>query len=634
MTLRPIAPVTFGMAGVIHTDPRGAGNRRPAHDEGWLTFGFRMVPYTTKSEWRSESGDVVIVTYQHALEANTDPGVYQFRMPSDGDLDGVVMGHFFDRVGPSSHVCTLSQHALRAYGRSGATSFRNINGSWVAVLWDRATREARFVRDGTGIQPIYAARLEGRIVFATDLRVFQASGMLDALDEQALAEFLHYLYIPPPRSLVTDCHAVLPGYVLTIGETIRQDRFTPPRFVMGPRLDPSVDPRPEIERHLPEFEERLLAAVADCIPTTGRVALTLSGGKDSSTLAVALSKICPDRVMVLNVAEKHATLDESRDAAIVCRALGLEFQAFTPTDEELARGIGAFARQLGQPMGDPAAIPYFLGMAQLPDDCAVLLDGTGNDDYFGSTSSEKGIEFYRRRIRTEKYFPGILWPALLRAMPLGGRKWRRLSHYWSRPVEEAFVAWDGWSADELSRLFQRRVSFEQTHLWRLMREANPDEWMSLLTEVLGGIWEPETSFAKAVHLGRALGRGVRFPFIDKRLEAFVHQLPWELKDDKAILRAYMAKNLPPEIVRKPKSGFAFDLNRLFRNPLYRWADELDRAGLLRSLATWSDEPIQALRQAYAAEPHDYKKQHRLYAICLAATVLASKDGYDTDIKRH
>jgi asparagine synthase (glutamine-hydrolysing) len=125
---------------------------------------------------------------------------------------------------------------------------------------------------------------------------------------------------------------------------------------------------------------------------------------------------------------------------------------------------------------------------------------------------------------------------------------------------------------------------------------------------------------------------MRFPFTDSRLASFVQGLPEELKFkdgvNKQILRAYMRKNLPREIVEKPKHGFVFDLNRLFANPAFRWPDEMERAGLLRMLPTWSQGPIHELLRRHAQAPGDARWQYRLYALCLLATVLAVKNGYD------
>ncbi|HWR97510.1 MAG TPA: asparagine synthase-related protein [Candidatus Methanoperedens sp.] len=619
-------PVMFGMAGVIYT---GDGEDRGATDEPWLVNGFRMTSWTTKVEWRSN--DSVILACQHAHEARTHPGSFQSQVPCAGDYAGIVFGHFFGVERPAPECGEFAEGVLRAYGRSGPSCFRLLNGAWVAVVWDRKRRQAHFVRDVTGVEVLYVSRLPGRIVFSTNVDLLQGSGIVDALDDQAIAEFLHYLYVPAPRTVVKGCVAVLPGHVLTVGSSLRQERYALDRFVSGTSLDSPDEVERQMEEHLPAFEDKLLGAVADCIPASGRVALTLSGGKDSSTLAVALSKICPERVLALTVGEREGRFSEDHDAALVCRALGLAHQTYVPSDTDLARGLHNFASVQDQPIGDPAALPYFLAMLGLPEDCTLIMDGTGNDSYFGVPSAVKGVHQYRRRVEVQKRVPNAVWPLLLFLMSHGPTGLRRLAPFWSRPVEESLVAWEGWAQPELAQLFDRDISFAGTYLWQVMRQGEHENWLALLTKVICGIWEPHTAFRKAFHFAHAAGRGIRFPFIDNRLAEFVNGVPEQLKFsgrvNKQILRAYMAKNLPRKIVEKPKAGFVFDLDRLFSNPEYRWADELNRAGGLRFLATWSEQPISDLLKRHRLTPGDSRWQQRLYALCLLVAVLAGKNGH-------
>ena len=119
---------------------------------------------------------------------------------------------------PALDLNGLSQRALQAHRQEGARSFQKLNGGWVAVVWDREKQQAHFVRDPVGTQPFYAMRWQDQIVFATDLRVFQSSDMLGPMDDQALAEFLHFLYIPPPRTISQGCVGVQAGHVLTFGD--------------------------------------------------------------------------------------------------------------------------------------------------------------------------------------------------------------------------------------------------------------------------------------------------------------------------------------------------------------------------------------------------------------------------------
>ena len=618
-------PITFGMAGVIYTGLSEARTR----DETWLSTAFRDTQWTTRCEWRSD--DVTVVTSQHADESLMPAGSFHFQLPRIGDDQGIVFGQFFEIPGLNPGLENICEAALSAYGARGASSFRELNGLWSAVVWNRATQQARFARDCIGGQTLYAAKLDDRIVFATDLRAFHAGGMLRALDEEAIAQFLHYLYVPAPRTLAAGCTAVLPGHVLSIGTSLRQEKYAMPRFVRGSPLRNADEFEHELARQLPAFEEKLLTAVAACIPAHGRIALALSGGKDSSLLAVALSKICPERVLAFTIGQSDERLDESHHAALVCGALGLAHWRYVPTDEDLARGIIDFAREQDQPVGDIAALPYFLGMSRLPEDCTVVIDGTGNDFYFGLPGTAKGLWRYKRRLDAQAA-TGPFWSLLLKAMALGPQGMRRLGEFWRKPVEESFVAWEGWSRDELARLFGRDVSFADTYLWHLMRKADPAEWLSVHTQVVCEVWEPHAAYRKAIHFAQAAGRSIRFPFTDNRLAAFVQSVPEQLKSrdgtNKQILRAYMMQHLPREIVEKPKSGFIFDLNRLLENPAFSWQDELDHAGLLQALPTWTRAPVLELLQRRKECPGDPRWQHRLYALCLLATVLAAKDGYD------
>lgn len=619
------APIAFGMAGVIYTEPPGP----PERDEAWLSAAFRDTPWTTRCEWRSD--DVTVVTSQHAHESLLQSGSFHCQLPRVGDHQGIVFGQFFEVPGSNPGLENVGQAMLSAYSTRGASSFRDLNGLWGAVIWDRTTRQAHFARDCVGGQTLYAAKLADRIVFTTDLRAFHAGGMLRALDEEAIAQFLHYLYVPAPRTLAAGCTAVLPGHVLSIGTSLRQEKYALPRFVRGSRLMSADEIEHEVARQLPAFEEKLFTAVAACIPAHGRIALALSGGKDSSVLAVALSRICPERVLAFTVGQSDERLDESSHAALVCGALGLAHWRYVPTDEDLARGIIDFAREQDQPVGDIAALPYFLGMSRLPEDCTVIIDGTGNDYYFGLPGTAKGLWRYKRRIDAQAA-TGPFWPLLLKAMDLGPAGMRRLGEFWRKPVEESFVAWEGWSPAELTRLFGRDVSLADTYLWHLMRKADAADWLTAHTQVVCEVWEPHAAYRKAIHFAQAAGRSIRFPFTDNRLAAFVQALPEQLKfrdgNNKQLLRAYMTQHLPREIIEKPKSGFIFDLNRLFGNPAFSWQDALDRAGLLQVLPTWTRAPVLELLHRHSETPGDQQWQHRLYALCLLATVLAAKDGYD------
>ncbi len=598
MKVSLLEPVRIGMAGVIYSSP---SLQRDGKQEESISAAFASSPRTRKTEWRGRN--IYAVTLEHGDEADCNTGKTSCPLPSVGDCEGIVYGQYFGPGDAGAATEVVSRRVCESYGHDDVGAFDKLNGAWAAVLWDGARRQACLVRDRLGVETLYAKRLPDRVVFSTDVRVLLSLGLCDELDEQAIAEFLHYLYIPAPLTIAAGVQSVLQGHVLRLDEGSQQVRYASPRFVVGAWGETPCDLESEGSRYVSELEEHLVRAVTDCLPRTGRVALALSGGKDSSSLAVVLSRICPDRVLAFNVGSPNVLHDEESDAALVAKSLGLAFKPYVPTGRQLAEGLHHFLAVQGQPVGDLAALPYFLGMRDLPEDCHVVLDGTGNDYYFGIPSVEKGAHRYGRRRQIEGSLPPAAWKLLVRLMALGPRASRRLSRFWADPIEETFVSWEGWSRQELSRLCQRDVSFSGTYLWKVMQEGRHDQWIQLLTNVVCGVWEPHAAFRKAHHFAHALGRGIRFPYTDDRLAAFVNSLPTALRfsggTNKVLLRAFMARHLPKEILTKPKSPFIFDLSLLLANTEYAWAGDLSRKGLLRAVPGWNDEVIRDLLRRYA-----------------------------------
>jgi asparagine synthase (glutamine-hydrolysing) len=605
------------MVGVIFND--GAS---PLELEGPLSGIFKPAPLSQITTWRAPG--ILVVTAQHAYETDGKAGRFERDLPRVNGTFGLVCADLESRA-----TTTVEAASLLVAGITGEehSALRELDGSWVGFSWDTKRKVARFFRDAAGLRLLFVARLPDRIVFATDTRLMVAAGVPREFDSQAAAEYLHFFYISGPRILLRDAQAVLPAHVLTLDDAgVRQSRWSPGRWVPGEPIGDPGEIERAVTRELPRFEELLLATVKSCIPPTGRVALSLSGGKDSSTLAVALSKICPDRVLAYTVGMTDKRHDEGNDAALVCKALGIEHFVHVATDEELATGVRELTQALDQPVGDLAALPYYAAMRALPEDCHVLLDGSGNDYYFGCNIGWK-LKRLQQRLSIQNKLPGPLWKMLLWGMSRATNNMELLADSWRKPVEETFVGWEGWTQAELSRLLDRDVSFEDSYWWRTVRKLDLARPTDLQTEAICHVWEPSTAFRKAVHFGQSTGRIVRLPFTDQRLVTWANALPAELKYNgkinKYLMRAYMKANLPREIVEKPKHGFIFDLNRVLMNPIYPWAEEMKRAGRLKFAPDWSQSQIDALWDNYRRSPTDQRWQQRVYSLCMLNSAFSS-----------
>ena len=175
---------------------------------------------------------------------------------------------------------------LRAYAQWGQECPNRLLGEFAFAVWD-AGRESLFcARDHIGGRPFYYAATADRFVFASDINTVVATpGVSDALDEAAVATRLTHGGRPlGARTFLRAVRRLPPGHTLTVGRAgIRLDRWWRPEEV--PRAAPATD-----AEYAEAFLDLYAQAIRDCVHGTDRVGVHLSGGLDSSSIAVLATR--------------------------------------------------------------------------------------------------------------------------------------------------------------------------------------------------------------------------------------------------------------------------------------------------------------------------------------------------------
>ena len=85
-------------------------------------------------------------------------------------------------------------------------------GMFAFAVWDRKERRLSLARDRLGIKPLYWGRQNGRVVFASELKAFEALPDWRAeIDHDALASYLRFAYVPTPHSIYRGIDKLAPG---------------------------------------------------------------------------------------------------------------------------------------------------------------------------------------------------------------------------------------------------------------------------------------------------------------------------------------------------------------------------------------------------------------------------------------
>lgn len=124
--------------------------------------------------------------------------------------------------------------------------------------------------------------------------------------------------------------------------------------------------------------------------------LMLSSGKDSVTLALAISRISDANITCVTYTTNDVELDESLYAQQLCKQLGLNHKIVQLKDSiaNLPELLQIFFKETIFPIADPAIIPYLLCLHEYSkiDNFDYVLDGMGNDIYMGHIPSKNDLK--------------------------------------------------------------------------------------------------------------------------------------------------------------------------------------------------------------------------------------------------
>mgnify|MGYP000327267584 CR=1 FL=1 len=468
---------------------------------------------------------------------------------------------------------------LRAYERWGIDAIARFNGMFALAIWDPRQRSVLLARDPVGIKPLFYAALDAGLAFASEIKALAATPGVDlAVDAVALRDYFLLGYVPGTRTIYRGIRKVPPAHAVVWREgTLTVHRYWQPpegSALAGAAEGELVE---ELAGLLARAVERQL--VAD-VP----LGAFLSGGVDSSLLVALMCRVARDRVKTFAIGFENLGLyDERPHAAHVARLFGTDHTEHVVRArplEDLERILGAF----DEPFADSSAVPAYYLAQVTRQHVTVAVSGTGGDDLFGG---------YRRYASSGLRRLMASLPRGVRA-PLSGIVAKLPANRRSRLAQAVLFARRavGASADDPGRWYADLMSvIDRGTLERLAPElarypGHPlDEYLtgpgSPLSRFMRADFHsylPDDLLVKEDRMSMCHGLEARVPFLDLEVVAFAWRLPDALKVQrgrtKVLLRRVAAQSLPPEVVRRPKHGFAAPVSEWLRADLRGVAEEL------------------------------------------------------------
>ncbi len=528
---------------------------------------------------------------------DTSPAGHQPFADSGGRYTMVFNGEVFNflelRADLEAQGHTFRSHCdteivLRLFILKGPAFLHDLNGFFALAIHDAETDTLFVARDRFGVKPLLWSVVDGRFLFASELRSLLALGAGRQQDLLSAKQFFAYHYIPAPYTVFTGSQKLLPGHSIRLdhtGATVERwydvvaaskqvKKFAEPEKTLFDLLDDAV-------------RLRLIADVP--------VGAFLSGGVDSSIVS-ALAARHHKHLHTFSIGyADDPFFDESQYAEEVARHIKSEHSTFKLTREELAENYPKLLAATDEPFADSSALPSFILCERTREHVTVAVSGDGADEVFGGYTKHQAELRWRNPGMQEQAVRLLapLWKALPRsrngkwqnrfrqydrfarlANTPEDRRFQELAAFTTHEEADALVA----ARTNAAEMAQRDAAFTQAFA------RMPGMNGALLADVQSTL--PNDMLHKVDLTSMAHALEVRTPFLDKRVVEFAFSLPAEAKlvkgSGKHILRTTFGHLLPTTVMTRSKKGFEVPLRDLLRGPLAGLVDDILRRDLVEA----------------------------------------------------
>jgi hypothetical protein len=394
-----------------------------------------------------------------------------------------------------------------------------------------------------------------------DFASIDARSKRNRIDPVSVADLLRNSFVYPPHSIYQDVK------LATFGFFPHHDMQADPEFHYRFRDAGKSSEASGNDQDLVATYHRLLCeAVTRSCSDIQAPWLLQSGGKDSTTMAIAIAETRPDTACITYLGGPEE--NELASAEYVASKLGLRHEALVCDPGRAYDRYVAIAHRMPLLTADFALLSY----ADLATEVALhggdgIIDGMGSDSYFGAPAQTRKKFLYWLA-------HGLRLPPAVAELPLIGRSFKLcylLGTLQMDPVERIFPG-SRFTDAEVDALFGGSIASSSRHRLDPFRAeiataTSHDELRVISMSISGAA----AGFAKGLYTTDALGIHAAYPLCDHDLREWVYNsVPREqlidpvAKVNKVLVRRHIAERFGslPYVARK--GSFRFDLCGLAR----------------------------------------------------------------------
>jgi asparagine synthase (glutamine-hydrolysing) len=452
----------------------------------------------------------------------------------------------------------MAEQIIPLYEQLGVDCVKHLQGAIAFCLYDANKQQMLVSRDRVGEKQMYYAQLPTGVVFASSLSEVLQYVKHPQIRAHELAQPIRHNYpIDLQHTWIEQIKRLRAGeYAVVDANGVRLHTY-------WKRNHTSIYKGTK-EQAIAEVQRIILASVKRCMQADGPVAVLLSGGIDSTTLAL-FAKECQKEVHVISAGYKgQFACDERAIARRFAEENGLIYHEVELNAADFQQLFYEYVPYIDEPCFDVSSMSQFALYKKAAEmGFKVILSGLGGDELFYSYKDDNA-QAYAMQLRCEfdACFPlKKNWRKYLRFM---ARNWRYvlMANY---PILEDDKLPIPWTYNDYKK-FAATASLQYdgaTILFRDIEVQAPSFPYSAGVDVVYDNKFATFANQMCVYLGNKLGvaNGVelRYPLLDSELVEFLDSLPLDMKFDPKVSKRFqkevMHGLLPDYILYARKRGF-------------------------------------------------------------------------------
>ncbi len=456
---------------------------------------------------------------------------------------------------------TDTEVILAAFAQWGPLSFNRLKGMFAFALYDQQENELYLVRDTAGIKPLYYSSNTNGLVFASEVRAFQAAETKPANNPAWPIYLLAYGHIPEPVSTLQNVQSLPKGFYLKYElhtRSVSIQSFA--HYSFSNQISDATEANQLVAQQLEQAVEQHLLADAP-------IGVFLSGGLDSGIIAALASKYKNKDLNSLSIYFEEKAYSEKEYQDILIEHLQCNAYQLLLNESAFNQSFPSILNDMDMPSCD-GINTWFISKYAADNGLKAVLSGVGGDELFGGYPSFNRMG---KAILLQN-LPGFI-------NQIGKKsKYKRLNRM-------SYLQLDGLKGLYLflrgnftPHDIAQQLGAYETDVWNIVNDMPILQDMPCLDDKNKASWVEFNMYMQNQLLrdsdvmSMIHGVEIRVPFLDDQVIRLANSIQPETKYAGALPKQFLidafVDDLPNAIWNRPKMGFSFPFAKWLSNSEY------------------------------------------------------------------